>query len=58
MLRGRRESALRTWAMGVAERRGRKTAVVALARRLAGVLWAMWLQNTEFKPNGVVAAAG
>jgi hypothetical protein len=33
--------ALRTWAMGIAARRGKRVAVVALARRLAGILYAM-----------------
>ena len=56
ILRGRRDSALRTWALAVAERRGRKTAVVALARRLAGVLWAMWRNNVSFQPDGVASA--
>jgi len=34
--------ALRTWAMTIAARRGKRIAVVALARRLAGILYAMW----------------
>jgi hypothetical protein len=33
---------LRAWAEGIAQRRGRSIAAVALARRLAGVLYAMW----------------
>ena len=33
--------ALRAWATGIAARRGKKIAVVALARRLAGILYAM-----------------
>src|SRR5438094_5621346 len=32
----------RAWAHCVAGRRGKKIAVVALARRLAGILYAMW----------------
>jgi len=28
-------------AEGIAKRRGKRTAVVALARRLSGILWAM-----------------
>jgi transposase len=33
---------LRAWAQRVALRRGKRVAVVALARRLAGILYAMW----------------
>ena len=35
-------AALRAWALGIAARRGKRIAVVALARRLAGILYAMW----------------
>lgn len=39
---------LRTWAMNIAQRRGRKIAAVALARKLAGILYAMLRDGTEF----------
>jgi transposase len=39
---------LRTWAERVAARRGRCIAAVALARRLARILWAMWRDETGF----------
>jgi transposase len=42
LLRARGKDPLRSWARGVERRRGKRIAVVALARRLAGVLWAMW----------------
>lgn len=35
-------AALRAWALAIATRRGKRIAVVALARRLAGILYAMW----------------
>jgi transposase len=35
-------AAVRAWALGIAARRGKRIAVVALARRLAGILYAMW----------------
>jgi hypothetical protein len=38
-LRDPRTVAWREWAMGIAARRGKKVAVVALARRLAGILY-------------------
>lgn len=37
------------WVERIAARRGRQVAVVALARRLAGVLWAMWRDDTVFR---------
>ncbi|HTP25468.1 MAG TPA: IS110 family transposase [Anaeromyxobacteraceae bacterium] len=42
---------LRTWAERIALRRGRKTAVVALARRLAGILYAMMRDGTIYNPT-------
>lgn len=39
---------LRTWAERIAVRRGRRTAVVALARRLAGILYAMWRDGSDY----------
>jgi len=41
-------AALRGWARKIAVRRGNRIAVVALARRLAGVLYAMWRDNTPY----------
>lgn len=40
--------ALRAWALGIAARRGKRIAVVALARRLAGVLYAMWRDQRPY----------
>jgi transposase len=51
---GSRESnteELRRWAARIAARRGRRIAVVALARRLAGILYAMWRDGTDFEPQ-------
>lgn len=45
------------WAKQVWERRGRKKAVVALARRLAGVLWAMTVDGTFYDPHGLARAS-
>ncbi len=39
---------LKRWAMRIAKTRGKKIAVVALARKLAGVLWAMWRDGTVY----------
>lgn len=40
---------LREWAERIAARRGKKIAVVALARRLAGILFAMMRDGTEYR---------
>ena len=42
---------LREWAMRIAVRRGKKVAVVALARRLAGILYAMLRDGTSYEPQ-------
>ena len=49
-LRSRRAegAGLRAWAEQLAKRRGRRIATVALARRLAGILFAMWRDHTTF----------
>ena len=41
-------AALRAWAIGITNRRGKRIAVVALARRLAGILYAMWRDHEPF----------
>jgi transposase len=41
---------LRQWSDAVAERRGNRVAVIALARRMAGVLWAMWRDGHVYDP--------
>lgn len=45
---GSRADPLRRWAEAVAKRRGKRIAVIALARRLVGVLWAMWRDGTPY----------
>jgi transposase len=39
---------LKRWAQHLANTRGKRIAVVALARKLAGVLWAMWRDGTVY----------
>jgi len=41
-------AALRAWALRIAGRRGKRVAAVALARRLAGILYAMWRDGAEY----------
>jgi transposase len=50
--------ALHEWATRIALRRGRATAVVALARKLAGILFALWRDGTEFDSGHGMVAAG
>jgi transposase len=44
-------SALRTWALLIATRRGKRIAVVALARRLAGIVYAMWRDGSPYSSS-------
>jgi hypothetical protein len=39
------------WYARIAQRRGKATAVVALARKLAGIMFAVWRDGTEFDPQ-------
>ena len=39
---------LQRWAERISERHGRNVAVVALARKLSGILYAIWRDGTEF----------
>jgi transposase len=43
----------RTWAQAIARRRGKKVAMVALARRLARTLFAMWRDQTDYQPERI-----
>jgi transposase len=40
---------LKAWAMKIARHRGRKKAIVALARRLAVIMHRIWVDGTEFR---------
>jgi len=49
IIRSRQSTPLKTWALAVQRRRGKHVAAVALARRLAGVLWAIWYDGSVFE---------
>jgi transposase len=54
--RGRGGSAaLHAWVHRLAERRGRRIAIVALARRLARILFAMWRDDADYRVGPVAA---
>ncbi|MCA1568374.1 MAG: IS110 family transposase [Acidobacteria bacterium] len=42
---------LHEWTTRIAQRRGKATAIVALARKLAGIMFAVWRDGTEFDPQ-------
>ena len=46
---------LRAWAERIAARRGRAIAAVALARRLAGILYAMWRDDADYQLTAIPA---
>jgi transposase len=48
---------LKAWAMQIARRRGKKKAIVALARRLAVIMHRIWVDGTEFRWTRDVATA-
>jgi transposase len=48
-----RTAVLRAWMQRIAARRGKRVAAVALARRLAGILYALWRDGTIYEPQRV-----
>lgn len=54
--RSKGSGTLLAWVEAVARRRGRRIAVVALARRLSRILFAIWRDATVFQPAGLAAA--
>ena len=57
MLRSKKWSWLKAWAMQIARRRGMKKAIVALARRLAVIMHRIWVDGTEFRWTRQAATA-
>jgi transposase len=49
LIQSRKWSWLKAWGMRVAQRRGIRRAIVAVARRLAVVLHRMWVDGSEFR---------
>ena len=49
LTRGAKWSWLKAWGVRVAQRRGMRRAIVAVARRLAVVLHRMWVDGSEFR---------
>ncbi len=61
LTQSRRWSWLKAWGLRVAQRRGMRRAIVAVARRLAVILHRMWMDGTDFRwgsePNAVTLPA-
>src|SRR3974390_3471220 len=57
LVRSKKWSWLKAWAMQVARRRGMKKAIGALARRLALIMHSIWVDGTEFRWTRQEAAA-
>jgi hypothetical protein len=56
VMRQKKSEPLRDWGHAIKERRGQRIAVVALARRLAGVLWALWKKDRVYEPARAAGA--
>lgn len=50
-------AALKAWGQQIAERRGKRIATVALARRVAGILYAMWRDDVDYAARTPQAVA-
>jgi transposase len=49
MTRSTKPSALKAWGSRLSRSKGRKRALVAVARKLAVILHTMWIDGTEFR---------
>lgn len=56
MMRSVASSETKSWGLRLMRRKGRRRAVVAVARKLAVVMHRMWADNTEFRHNPSEAA--
>jgi transposase len=49
--RSRPDEPMVLWARSIAEKRGKRIGIVALARKLATVMWAMWKHGASYDPT-------
>ncbi|WP_300009545.1 IS110 family transposase [uncultured Roseobacter sp.] len=56
MMRSVASSEIKSWGLRLMRRKGRRRAVVAVARKLAVVMHRMWADNTEFRHRPLEAA--
>jgi transposase len=50
LTRSPEDDPLRRWGEAIIKRRGKPIAAIAVARRLVGILWAMWRNDTVYEP--------
>jgi transposase len=53
VMRQRASDPVKSWGMALSKKRGKRVAAVAVARRLAGILWAMWRHNSCYDRSKV-----
>ena len=60
VFRLRADDPLKRWGESIEQRRGKRIAVIAVARRLVGILWAMWRDGSVYDPAklGLATANG
>ena len=51
MWRTRPNNPLVLWARALADKRGKRIAIVALARKMAVILWSMWKNDKAYDPQ-------
>jgi len=56
--RCRRQDPLQIWSFEVEKRRGKRVAMLALARKLAGILYAIWRDGSAYEPSKGAKAPG
>ncbi len=54
---GRPLMRLQQWALAVAQRRGHNKATVAIANKLARIVWAVWTRDVAFRPTPALTQA-
>ena len=57
VLRRPDDDPLKCWGKSLAKKRDKRVAAVAIARRLAGILWAMWRDGTPYDAQNVGGAS-
>lgn len=55
MLRSRPQEPMVQWALALAARRNKQVAMVALARKLVGILWVLWRDGATYSPERAAA---
>lgn len=51
MWRSRPNDPIVLWGQAIAEKRGRRIAIIAMARKTATILWSMWRRGSNYNPS-------